>query len=60
MCDYKEMALEVVMSKIAPQTPHTQINWILLENPMFAALWSGHANCGRVNIGSERRPCTLL
>lgn len=27
---------------------------------MPAALRSGHANCGRANMGCERRPCTLF
>lgn len=55
MCDYKEMAPEIILSKITLQTSPNQT-----QNPMSAALWSGHANCGRANMGSERGPCTLF
>lgn len=55
MCDYKEMAPEVILSKITLQNTPTQI-----QNPMPAALRSGHANFGRANMGSERGPCTLF
>lgn len=41
--------------KNSPANPHTQI-----QNPMSTALRSGHANRGRANMRSERRPCTLL